>query len=238
MILITDSHVQNPAGDGAEFLRMLEHLGGGRQDIVFLGDIFDLWIALPGYETPLQGQFLAWCRAQRRQRTVGFMEGNHEFFVCQAHRAAFSWCSADATFHDGQGRFFSHGDRINRQDLNYRRFRRLVKNPLTRTLLPAIPLGPSLAEWCKQRLRRANVNFRKHLPASDIAAFAAASARSGARHLFIGHFHRPLRQPMADGPVLHLLPAWHASGQVTLFDEQTGIATCTHWREVAAGTRA
>jgi UDP-2,3-diacylglucosamine hydrolase len=235
MILIADSHVQDPAGDGAEFLRMLAHLERGRRDVVFLGDIFDLWIALPGYETPLHGQFLAWCRAQRGRRTLGFMEGNHEFFVCRAHHTAFSWCSADEYYHDGQGRIFSHGDRINRNDLHYRRFRRLVKNPLTRRLLPGIPCGPRLAEWCKLRLRRADVNFRKHLPSGDIAAFAAALAATGARHLFIGHFHRPLRQPMADGPVIHLLPAWHASGQVTLFDARTGQTTATHWREVPIG---
>jgi len=237
MILITDCHITDPAGDGVEFFRMLDRLGDSSRELVFLGDIFDLWIALPGYETPLQERFLAWCRRQRRRRSVGFMEGNHEFFVCRAHRAAFTWCSADEHLRDGGGRVFAHGDRINRRDLNYRRFRRLIKNPLTRRLLPVIPGGPALAEWAKQSLRRTNVNFRKHLPLAEIEAFVASQACAGARHVFIGHFHRALRQARPCGPVVHLLPAWHDSGLVTLFDDRRGEAVHTHWRDASAGAR-
>ncbi|MEJ2365241.1 MAG: hypothetical protein P8017_11290, partial [Deltaproteobacteria bacterium] len=64
--------------------------------LVFLGDIFDLWVALPRYEDDAQRQFVAWCREQKKHRTIGFMEGNHEYYLARNRAQDFSWCSAAA----------------------------------------------------------------------------------------------------------------------------------------------
>jgi len=51
MIIVTDAHISKTDGNHATFFRMLESLEENNQDLIFLGDIFDLWVALPGYES-------------------------------------------------------------------------------------------------------------------------------------------------------------------------------------------
>ena len=43
-------------------------------------NIFDLWIALPRYEDEIHTKFIDWCRKQKHIRTIGYLEGNHEFY--------------------------------------------------------------------------------------------------------------------------------------------------------------
>src|SRR5210317_281851 len=49
MIIITDAHISKAKGNHAIFFKMLESLEKNNQDLIFLGDIFDLWVALPRY---------------------------------------------------------------------------------------------------------------------------------------------------------------------------------------------
>ena len=65
MIIITDAHVSKIKGNDASFLKMLEALEKNSQDLIFLGDIFDLWIALPRYEDDIHREFISWCREQK-----------------------------------------------------------------------------------------------------------------------------------------------------------------------------
>ena len=83
LVIITDAHVSAGTRAAEAFFRMLAKLSAGPHGVIFLGDIFDLWIALPRYETGLQHEFLKWCRREKARRTVGYVEGNHEFFVAE-----------------------------------------------------------------------------------------------------------------------------------------------------------
>ncbi len=77
MIIITDAHISKTKGNHAIFFKMLEFLEKNNQDLIFLGDIFDLWVALPRYEEEIHQDFIAWCRIQKSHRTIGYMEGNY-----------------------------------------------------------------------------------------------------------------------------------------------------------------
>jgi UDP-2,3-diacylglucosamine pyrophosphatase LpxH len=83
MIIIADAHIDEACGNDTDFFRMLHALENNDHDVVFLGDIFDLWIALPRYEKNSHRQFLSWCQEQKSHRSIGFIEGNHEYFVAQ-----------------------------------------------------------------------------------------------------------------------------------------------------------
>ena len=89
-ILVADSHLR-PGGEDA-FFAMLDRI---RQyhpaGVIFLGDIFELWIALDGYESDIHFRFLQWCREAKAQFEVGFIVGNHEFYLSHSHSDAFSW---------------------------------------------------------------------------------------------------------------------------------------------------
>lgn len=230
MLLITDAHV-GPRNESV-FFRMLDSLTGGRDPIVFLGDIFDLWIALPRYETSAHREFLNWCAEQRRRRTVGFMEGNREFFVARRHADAFTWCS-DAPWHeDGCGNVFTHGDRINSRDLYYLRFRRLVKNAVIRNVMRVFPFGPEICHGVKRLSLKTNRAVRRRLPETDLAWFFRDRAADGASTVFVGHFHHKSSRFFSRDRSLHLLPDWFATGEITRFDPVNGQVIFQHWRDM------
>ena len=93
MIIITDAHISKSKGNYAIFFKMLESLEKNNQDLIFLGDIFDLWVALPRYEEEIHQDFIAWCRRQKSHRTIGYMEGNHEYYLVKERASDFTLCS-------------------------------------------------------------------------------------------------------------------------------------------------
>ena len=75
LILVADAHW------GEELTGLREAtLAHPDADWLFLGDIFDLWVGLPGMETEAQRSFLWWVRERRHLgRWVGFWMGNREY---------------------------------------------------------------------------------------------------------------------------------------------------------------
>jgi hypothetical protein len=77
LILVADPHWSG------ELTGLLEaraaHPGA---DWLFLGDVFDVWVGLPGMDGPQEKAFLAWVEATRREgRWVGLWLGNREYFL-------------------------------------------------------------------------------------------------------------------------------------------------------------
>lgn len=216
LVMIADAHISRPQGNVAPFFRMLAALASGPADVVFLGDIFDLWIALPRYENEVHRAFLAWCRKEKTRRRIGFVEGNHEFFLAQAHRAAFTWCTHLPWWMDAEGNLFCHGDRINRADRSYLAFRQTTKNPLARLFLRGLPPGPRLVKHLKRRLKDAHPDFRKSLPLNQLRTFAEARFAEGAVRIFMGHFHRAYHYRRSRGGDLYALPDWYSQGRISV----------------------
>jgi len=216
LVIVTDAHVSRELGNSSAFFAMLALLEKGGGDVVFLGDIFDLWIALPRYEDDLHSRFLSWCRRQTSRRQVGFIEGNHEFFLAREHAADFSWCSHAAWRQDAEGNLFCHGDRINLTDRNYLIFRKLIKNPIARIFLYGLPLGPRLVHTVKDGMKGTNQAFRKSLPREQLREFAESRFRQGARRIFAGHFHQSFHYQGSRGGDLYTLPDWHSAGWISV----------------------
>ena len=218
LIIVADSHVQPGSARERDFFGMLAQLARHRCDVVFLGDIFELWIALPGYEGPSQKRFLQWCRRHKSSRNIGFIEGNHEFFVSAEHGDCFSWSSSESYRRDERGNLFVHGDRINRRDRRYLMFRRLTKNAATKALLKRLPGGPRLCMRLSRLMRHTNRRHRQGVPERQVRRFAQRMFAAGAEQIFVGHFHSAFSCDGPSGRKLYLLPAWFEAGQVTLVD--------------------
>ena len=228
MILITDAHVSQANGNVEEFYEMLNTLEQGEEDVVFLGDIFDLWISLPRYEDPIQTRFLQWCERVKEKRVVGFVEGNHEFFMVQAHRKCFTWCTEN--FWQEGDHLFVHGDQINREDVAYLRWRKVSKNLITKTIVRFLPFGPTLVWRLKNKLKNANRKFKISLPVEAIAGYAEELFGKGVRRVLVGHFHQEHRVNAKDGDFLAIIPDWYATGKIGRYID--GKLTCAHWRDL------
>jgi UDP-2,3-diacylglucosamine hydrolase len=232
VVIIADAHVSRAQGNSDAFFEMLTALEQGAGDVVFLGDIFDLWIALPRYEDALHRRFLSWCQRQKIRRRVGFVEGNHEFFLARGHAAAFTWCTHQAWWQDAEGNLFCHGDRINRLDRNYLAFRKLIKNPIARNLICGLPLGPHLVHCVKEGMKDTNQAFRKTLPQEQLREFADRRFQEGAVRIFMGHFHRGYHYRGAQGGDLYTLPAWHSNGWISVLPRDRCGLPQGPWQEL------
>ena len=126
--MIADAHIAGGEVE-QEFFRMLERLSALPPSVavVFLGDIFELWIALRRYEADLHRRFIRWCETEKQKRQIIFTEGNHEFFL---PRRLFTRSGrGDIRIND---LLFTHGDRINPKDIPYLFFRMGVRNFFTK----------------------------------------------------------------------------------------------------------
>ena len=234
MIIITDAHISKAAGNHATFFRMLEALEDNQQDLIFLGDIFDIWVALPRYENEDHHRFRAWCREQKKQRIIGFMEGNHEYYLARYNADDFSWCSTAAWRREEDGTLFVHGDQVNHRDRNYLRYRKIAKNPIARLIMRTLPFGPKIADSLKHGLKHTNMDFRKHLPREEIESFADARFAEGVRTIFVGHFHQEYTYRNSDSNSLYVLPDWFSTEKVTVYDQKSQTVISRHWKEVKA----
>lgn len=234
MIIIADAHISTRNDLAPEFFAMLHALENTDEDVVFLGDIFDLWIAFARYETDQQRDFLAWCRARKNRRNVYFVEGNHEFFLNAERKKAFTVYNDDIKGLRLGDTVFVHGDRINLQDTKYLKFRKLVKSLPVSVFVRFMPCGRRIVHYLKTGLKKTNHNFRKFVPVSAIAEFAVNAQDEGVTTLFIGHFHhadiiRDARQTVC------LVPDWFLTRQVAVFDPARHSIRFCPWREAVAG---
>lgn len=233
-ILVADSHLR----EGAEgsFFDMLNRI---RQyhpaGVVFLGDIFELWIALDGYESDIHFRFLNWCSEARKQFEVGFVVGNHEFYLCRRHADAFTWISEKEYTLNPSGVRVLHGDLLNREDKGYLFLRRVLRNSFTRFLLKitARSIGPKVADHVLVSLKPTNLRHKRLLPMSCLRKFSGQAAEEKIKYIFAGHFHRHEKLDFSDGngvPV-EILPAWAAAGEIILL--KPGLqSVCGPWQDL------
>jgi len=230
LILIADAHVSAAKGNVETFFEMLSRLGQTGEDIVFLGDIFDLWIALPRYEKDIHKRFLEWCDGVRRDRTIGYVEGNHEFFVAEERAERFTWCEPESRLDERANALFVHGDLINRADVSYLRFRKATKHRAMKAFVRRAPLAPTMISCLKGVLDRKKRSLQISLPRKAIDAYAEAMFSTGVRRIFVGHFHNEYRYRGRARQSLHVLPDWYATEKISLYRPGADWLDTFHWR--------
>jgi UDP-2,3-diacylglucosamine pyrophosphatase LpxH len=212
---------------------MLEAIAKTQYDLIFLGDIFELWIALARYEEDIHIEFTAWCMEQKNYRTIGFLEGNHEYYLTSQRAYAFTWCSNDTWRQDESGTLFVHGDQINRRDIRYLTFRNLIKNSISKFMLWGLPFGPKIAESVERGLKKTNTNFRIQIPQDEIKCFADTRFAAGVSTIFVGHFHQEYCYCKEESKKLYVLPDWLGTQKITLFQKYRKTISIMHWRELS-----
>jgi len=216
-IIIADCHVSIANNNQKIFFDFLQKISQSSHDIIFLGDIFDLWINFPRFENKIHHQFLQWCKKQKEKRTVGFIEGNHEFFLHQQHADCFTWSAETQYYCPTLKTLFLHGDLINSQDTNYKIFRKLSKNPIAKQLIHIMPFAPLLAQKLKIKLKQSNRKHKKYLPKNEIKKFANKTLTPKIETIICGHFHQQYQYKQK----LQILPDWYSSHKILLINNKT-----------------
>lgn len=190
--------------------------------IVFLGDLFDLWLGPPHLQEQHHRELAGRLAAMReRGLRLAYIEGNRDLFVARYHRDLFHRATEGSLLLRRGGRLFSlvHGDRLNRIDYNYRAWNMMVRNPAAHLLLRLLPRGWTLraAAGLERRLRRTNRRFRTYFPHAQCERYAREQFRRGCDVVLIGHFHRRLHVDYPDldgngstvhGGEVYVVPDW------------------------------
>lgn len=158
-------------------------------DWLFLGDIFDVWIGVPGMATPQAREFLAWVADRRREgRWVGLWLGNREYFLdCWSSQFDFMGEGIGGRL-ESEALAFEHGDLVNSADWRYRLWNLVSRSGpvwLFARLLPKAS-ATALAERLHRALHTTNRAYKLAFPR---AAFRAAAAEHPGETFITGHFH-------------------------------------------------
>ncbi|BDU76163.1 VanZ family protein [Mesoterricola sediminis] len=158
-------------------------------DWLFLGDTFEVWVGLPGMETPLQEAFLAWVDARRAQgRWVGLWLGNRDYFLDRHARRFDLMGEGLGGGLEGEGLAFEHGDLINTADRKYRIWNLVSRSGPMWLLARLLPRGAArkLAARLERALATTNRAYKLAFPRE---AFRAAAAEHPGLTFLTGHFH-------------------------------------------------
>ena len=184
LILVADPHW------GSELTGLAEATARFPEaDWLFLGDVFDVWVGMPGMEYESQRAFLAWVDARRATgRWVGLWLGNREYFL-DRHAARFDLMGEGIGGRlAGEPLAWEHGDLINTADHQYRLWNLVSRSGPLWLLFRLMPGGTArkVSAWMERKLRTTNAAYKLAFPR---AAFRAAAEAHPGTTFLTGHFH-------------------------------------------------
>ena len=193
ILLITDSHLTEHCPERTVFRSLLEKIAESEYDVLFLGDIFDVWIGCTGYESSVHQEFMEWCRREKEKRNLWFIEGNHEFFIHRKRSEYFTGVFPDYALLDDGAFFAAHGDRINYHDTAFKLLRGVLRNPLSYFLLKLFGytgFGTSFSGEVRKDLRTTNQTQRHYFPEAELLELEQTLRKKNVTSAVVGHFHR------------------------------------------------
>jgi len=158
-------------------------------DWLFLGDVFDVWVGIPGMESPQQEAFLAWVDERRRQgRWVGLWLGNREYFLDGLSGRFDLMGEGIGGGLPAEALAWEHGDLINAADWQYRLWNLVSRSGVMWLVARALPRSTarSLAARLERSMRTTNRAYKLAFPRE---AFRAAAAAHAGKTFITGHFH-------------------------------------------------
>ncbi len=158
-------------------------------DWLFLGDLFEVWVGLPGLEEPNQDAFLAWVAERRAAgRWVGLWTGNREFFLDGLSSRFDLIGEGVGGALPEEGLVWEHGDLLDGRLWAYRLMFLLFRSGpmwLFARFAPT-PHSRAVAGALRRKFAARPGTYQHPVP---LPALEAAGKRSGAACFVVGHFH-------------------------------------------------
>lgn len=195
LVFVGDVHLEEGDADLGAFLGFLDRIGERASRLVFMGDLFNLWIGRRELERPHHSAVVERLTALRNNGlVVRYIEGNRDYRIgpCYAGTAV-DEATAEAIVEEFGGRRLVavHGDLTNPADRQYRTWRRFSRSAAAWGLFHVLPRArrAALADSLERRMRSSNLEFKRAFPEKEARAYAAAMLGAGDDALVLGHFH-------------------------------------------------
>lgn len=196
-LFISDLHLDKSRPQIVDLFR--EFLRGDARRaraLYILGDLFESWIG-DDDDSGLAAE-IAVALADLRSHgvSINFMHGNRDFLLGAdyAARAGMSLLSDPTIVElDGERTLLMHGDTLCTDDVDYQRFRTIVRDPAWQKQFLAKPLAERRAFAAQARGESRKQTAMKASEIMDVNqdAVVAALRAHGVRRMIHGHTHRP-----------------------------------------------
>ena len=227
-LFISDLHLSpdTPEATGT-LLHFLRHTAPAADALYVLGDLFEYWIGDEGLAQPFAQEV---ARAFRGLSTDGvpvyFMHGNRDFLLGERFALSSGMkLLADPTTVDlyGTRTVLMHGDTLCSDDVEYQKFRAMVRDPAWQQAFLAKPLDERVRMAREVRGKSEHAKQVKDVSIMDVtpATVEAAFRAHNYARLIHGHTHRPARhdhQIDGHGCERWVLADWYDHGSYLLCD--------------------
>jgi len=227
-LFISDLHLspERPA-IVALFLDFLRGRARGAEALYILGDLFEYWIGDDAGRQPEYRPLTAALRALTQAGVpVYVMHGNRDFLLGPGFEQD-TGCRIipDPTLITlyGEPVLLMHGDTLCTDDVDYLRFRAMVRNPqwVQAFLAKSIPERIAVVREYREVSKAATATKKPEIMDVNPTAVEAALREHRVRHLLHGHTHRPARHVFQlDGATVRrtVLGDWYDQGSVLTCD--------------------
>ncbi len=230
---ISDLHLSpKRSATTAAFARYIAGPARTCKALYILGDLFDAWPgddvladpAVRGFADALAGLAVSGVK-------LYFMAGNRDFLIDRAfaEKASVTLLTEPHRIElVGKPYLLLHGDSLCTDDVEYQRFRAMVRNPQWRAAVLAKPLSERLAMAAEVRMQSEQSKQEKSAQIMDVNADAieALLRANGYPDLIHGHTHRPAHHTVTlDGHACErwVLHDWHDKAEWLAWDAAGGL---------------
>jgi UDP-2,3-diacylglucosamine hydrolase len=227
-LFISDLHLapERPEATAA-LLRFLQTTAVSADRLFVLGDLFEYWIGDEGLAMPMASQVADAFRTVSGSGTqVYFMHGNRDFLLGERFASAAGMTLLpDPTVIDlhGTRTLLMHGDTLCTDDVEYLKFRAMVRDPQWQAAFLSKPVEERIRMAQSVRGESEQAKQGKAMAIMDVAQPAVEQVlrAHGYPRLIHGHTHRPARHThRVDGHVCEriVLADWYESGSYLACD--------------------
>jgi len=227
-LFISDLHLSpdTPGATGA-LLRFLHETAPAADALYVLGDLFEYWIGDEGLAQPFAKEIANALRTLTEGGVpVHFMHGNRDFLVGERFALASGMkLLADPVVVDlyGTRTLLMHGDSLCSDDVEYQKFRSMVRSPAWQQAFLAKPLEERVRMAREVRGKSEQAKQVKDLTIMDVSPATVDDTFRAHRYarMIHGHTHRPARhEHNVDGRACErwVLGDWYDHGSYLLCD--------------------
>lgn len=200
-LFISDLHLgHHHPGLVQNFFRFLGDQAASADQLFILGDFFDAWIG-DDDDDPLVEDVKRHLRDYARDHAVFFLHGNRDFLLGERFAADTGVRLLPESWRidlGGRAALIMHGDTLCTRDVEYMKFRAMVRSPAWQQQILAMPLAQRRQLAADLRRNSQSLNAMK---AEDIVDVTPAEVEkvmraAGVDLLIHGHTHRPARHPL------------------------------------------
>jgi len=227
-LFISDLHLSPDTPAATEtLLQFLREKATAADALYVLGDLFEYWIGDEGLAQPFAQEVAAAFLALKKSGIpVYFMHGNRDFLVGERFALASGMkLLPDPTVVDlyGTPTLLMHGDTLCSDDVEYQKFRAMVRNPDWQQAFLAKPLEVRVRLAREVRGQSEQAKQVKEMTIMDVSPTAVDDAfrTHGYARLIHGHTHRPARHEHkvdGNGCERWVLADWYDHGSYLLCD--------------------